>query len=171
MRKRRASQLSEYGKQLQAKQELRGEYGLRERQFKGYVKKVLARKNTQGSDTNEALLQNLETRLDGIVYRMGFAKTRSQARQIVGHGHIHVNGKVMDIPSYQVQKKDVISISRSSLNTELVKNIQLAMKKFQAPSWIELDKEKMEGGIKELPKLQDVGSEADIPLVFEFYSR
>lgn len=170
VRKRRASQLSEYGKQLQAKQALKREYDLRERQFKGYVGKVLAKKH-QNIDTSEFLLQKLETRLDGVVFRMGFAQTRAQARQLVGHGHIMVGGRVMNVPSYQVKKGEVISINPASLEKTIIKNAKLSIKKFQPPSWIQLDKEKMEGSMQEFPKLQDVRSEVDIPLVFEFYSR
>ncbi|MBI2113071.1 MAG: 30S ribosomal protein S4 [Candidatus Wildermuthbacteria bacterium] len=170
MRKRRASPLSEYGKQLQAKQALKKEYDLRERQFKGYVGKVLAKKH-QGVDTSEFLLQKLETRLDGVVFRMGFAQTRAQARQLVGHGHIMVNGKVMNVPSYQVQKGQIISVKPVSLEKTNIKNTKLSLKKFQPPSWVELDKENMSGTVKDFPKLQEVRSEVDIPLVFEFYSR
>lgn len=170
MRKRRASPPSEYGRQLQAKQDLKREYNLRERQFKNYVKSILGQSHGE-ADTSELLLQKLETRLDGFVYRAGFASTRSQARQQVGHGHFMVNGKPTRVPSYQISKNETVSVNPSSLGKTMFKNIQLSLQKFQPPAWITLDKEKMEGKIAEFPRLEEVNAGVDISLVFEFYSR
>ncbi len=170
VRKRRPGQLSEYGRQLQAKQGLRNEYGLRERQFKKYVRTILDR-SKHDQDASHVLLRNLETRLDNIVFRMGFAQSRLQARQMVNHNHIMVNGKIIGIPSYRVEKGDVISITPSAANKILFKNARLRIEKFQPPSWIELNKEKMEAKIIDFPKFEDIQITVDIPLVFEFYSR
>ncbi len=170
MRKRRPSPLSEYGRQLQAKQELKRDYELRERQFKKYVKAILNQAQRK-VDASELLLMSLETRLDNAVFRAGFAQTRSQARQMVTHGHIMVCGKKAAVPSYQIKKDDVVSISPSALKKTLFKNVQLGIVKYQPPSWIELNKEKMEAKISDLPKIAELQITVDMPLVFEFYSR
>ncbi|MBI1971652.1 MAG: 30S ribosomal protein S4 [Candidatus Wildermuthbacteria bacterium] len=169
VRKRRTSPPSEYARQLMAKQELRREYNLKERQFKRYVKEVLGRR--LGKDTSELLMEQLERRLDNAVFRMGLAETRSQARQMVGHGHIVVNGKIMDIPSHTVEEGDTVSIHPSSKQNILFKNAMLRIKKYNPPAWIELDREQGSAKIIRFPQVQDLSLNVDIPLVFEFYSR
>jgi len=169
MRKRRPKPLSEYGKQLQEKQDLKGQYNLREKQFKRYVKEALG-KSAHG-DSPELFLQKLERRLDNVVYRAGFAPTRKQARQMVGHGHFLVNGRKMDIPSFEVKKGDTISVRPASLERTLFKNMLLGLKKYEAPSWLLLDKEKPEILIQQFPSLTEVAPSVEIALVFEFYSR
>ncbi len=170
VRKRRPSQLSEYGRQLQAKQELKRDYNLRERQFKNYVNEILGRSKHEG-EASHLLLKKLETRLDNAVFRSGFAKSRLQARQIITHGHILVNGKRVSTPSYQITKGEVVSLGAAALNKTLFKNVIVSIAKYSPPSWIELDKEKMESKIIEFPTSQDIQITVDIPLVFEFYSR
>lgn len=170
VRKRRPSQLSEYGKQLQAKQNLKRDYNLRERQFKKYVHEILE-DTRRKEDASLLLLTKLETRLDNAVFRTGFALSRLQARQMVTHGHILVNGIKVGTPSYHVQKGDVISLAIPSQKKTLFTNAKLLLSKYQPPSWIELQKEKMESKIIEFPKTEDIQITVDIPLVFEFYSR
>ena len=169
MRKRRPKPLSEYGRQLQEKQDLKGQYNLREKQFKRYVKEVLG-KRAHG-DSPELFLQKLERRLDNVVYRAGFAPTRKQSRQMVSHGHFLVNGKKVDIPSYSVKQGDVISVRPASLERTLFKNILLGLKKYEAPSWILLNKEKPEIVIRQFPSLAEIAPSVEISLIFEFYSR
>ena len=170
VRKRRPGKPSEYGLQLQAKQELKREYGLRELQFKNGVKKILNEKNRK-EDASLLLVRNLERRLDNAVFRIGLAKTREQGRQIVGHGHIVVNGKGLNIPSHLVKKGDIISLAPLAAKKGLFKDIKDTISKYQPPSWITLDKEKVEGTIAELPTLEHIQITVDIPIVFEFYSR
>ena len=169
MRKRRPKPLSEYGRQLQEKQDLKRQYNLREKQFKRYVKEALGK--TAHGDSPELFLQKLERRLDNVVYRAGFAPTRKQARQMVSHGHFLVKGKKMDVPSFQVKKGDVISVRPASLERTLFKNTLLGLKKYEAPSWILLDKEKPEITIKQFPTFAEIAPSVEISLIFEFYSR
>jgi small subunit ribosomal protein S4 len=169
MRKRRPTPLSEYGRQLQEKQNLKEQYNLREKKLKSYVKEALS-KRAHG-DSPELFLQKLERRLDNVVYRAGFAPTRKQARQMVGHGHFLVNARKIDVPSFEVKKGDVISVRPSSLERTLFKNTLLGLKKYEAPSWILLDKEKPEITIQKLPSLAEAAPTVEIPLIFEFYSR
>ncbi len=169
MRKRRPTPLSEYGRQLQQKQDLKTQYNLREKQLKNYVKEVLG--GSSRGDSPELFVQKLERRLDNVVFRAGLAPTRKQARQMVSHGHFLVNGRKVDVPSFQVKKADVISVRPSSLERTLFKNALLGLKKYEAPSWILLNKEKPEIIIQQLPSLTEAASTVEIPLIFEFYSR
>ena len=169
VRKRRPKPQSEYGRQLQEKQDLKGQYNLREKQFKGYVKEALG-KSAHG-DSPELFLQKLERRLDNVIYRAGFAPTRRQSRQMVSHGHFMVNGKKMDIPSFEVKKGDVITVRQASLERPLFKSILLLLKKYEAPLWLQLNKEKPEITIQQLPSFAEAAPSVEIPLIFEFYSR
>ena len=170
LRKRKPRPLSEYGRQLREKQELKEQYNLRERQFAKYIKKVLSK--AKGAESSpELLMRELETRLDNVVYRMGLAQTRNQSRQMVSHGHFLVNGRPSDIPSYHVKIGDVIAIHPSSLSTVLFSNAQKALKKYEAPTWLELDKEKLEAKIVSEPSLKEVAPNVELSLIFEFYSR
>lgn len=170
VRKRSGGNVSEYGRQLQEKQELKRQYNLRERQFSRYIRESLE-KRAQTVPSAERLIRVLEKRLDNAVYRMGLAKTRNQARQMVSHGHFQVNGKNLDIPSYQVKKGDVISIHPSSVKSNLFTTALLELKKYEAPSWIQLNKEKLEATITGEPVLDEVSPTVEIPLIFEYYSR
>jgi len=169
VRKRRTSQVSEYGKQLQEKQDLKNQYNLRERQFRQYVQDALEKSGAQNAE--EQLLQHLERRLDNVVFRMGVAETRKQARQLVSHGHIRVNDKRVRIPSYQTKRGEKICVRPNSQENTFFKNRKLALKNFAPPSWLELHKESLEAEIKGVPGLAETGVTVQIPLVFEFYSR
>ncbi len=168
VRKRRTSPLSEYGKQLKEKQELKSQYNLRERQFRQYIRKVLEK---GGGNAEERLLQNLEKRLDNVVFRIGLAETRKQARQLVSHGHFFINEKRVRVPSCQVKKGDKIHVRPSSQETPFFKNRKLALKNYEPPSWLRLDKDRLEAEIQGTPELQHMGVTVQVPLVFEFYSR
>lgn len=161
--------MSEYGRQLKDKQELRRQYNLRERQFSKYVKVAL--QEGSGGDAVETFLRLLEKRFDNVIFRAGIAQTRAQARQMASHEHFLVNGKKVNIPSYQVRIGDVISLHPSSKDSKLFNNAKIAIEKHEAPSWMVLDKDKLEVHIKGEPTVDDADPSVEIPLIFEFYSR
>lgn len=159
---------SEYGLQLTEKQKLRFIYGVLEKQFRKYY--VMATKKT--GVTGEVLLQILESRLDNVVYRMGFAKTRQQARQMVSHGHITVNGKKVDIPSYLVKVGDVISVKEESRASAGIKTIVLANSDNKVvPGWLEVDAEKFTGKVVSLAARSDIDYAVKENLIVEYYSK
>jgi len=160
--------LSEYGLQLAEKQKLKFFYLLRERQFKNYVKEAL--KGT-GSDIISRLAEILELRLDNVVYRLGFAKSRSVARQLVSHGHIMVNGKKTNIPSYRLKVGDIIAIRPQSASKKIFQDLDIYFKKYQPPVWLELNKEKKEGKVVGKPQAQDIEVKTNLNAIIEFYSR
>lgn len=163
--KRRRS-LSEYGLQLREKQKLRYIYGITETQLRNYFEEI-----TGKEDKSRSLLSMLEHRLDNVVYRLGFAKSRRTSRQIISHGHILVNGRKVDIPSYQVRKGDIIKIKKTSIKKGLFKDLSVHLKNYQTPSWLSLDKDKLIGKVIGEPTIQDIGEPAEIEKVIEFYSR
>jgi small subunit ribosomal protein S4 len=159
--------LSDYGIQLREKQKLRRMYGVLERQFRRYYKEAARRTGATG----QTLLQILECRLDNVVYRMGFAVTRAEARQLVSHKAIEVNGKIVNIASYQVKAEDVISV-RESAKTQLriVSALQVA-KQVGLPEWVEVDETKMTGKFKAVPERTDFLPDINENLVVELYSK
>ncbi|MBU3964398.1 30S ribosomal protein S4 [Patescibacteria group bacterium] len=171
--KRRGRALSEYGKELKEKQKLKEWYGLRERQFSNYVNKVLEKAHRAKTEENpaELLVKELESRLDNTVFRLGIASNRAQARQLVSHGHFSVNGKPVDIPSFSLKKGDKVSIRPNSLKKPVFEKLSVNIKKYQAPTWLKLDKEKIEGEFIGKPNLEEVAPPAEISSIFEFYSR
>lgn len=162
---------SEYGRQLEEKQKTRDMYCLSERQFRTYVKKAGEKKNV---DPKVFLFESLEKRLDSIVYRLGLSRfSRKLSRQLVTHGHIMINGKRMNIPSYCVSEGDEISLRKQSRETSLFKEILKTNieEKTNPPSWLVFDYQKGEGKIKGVPGLQESGVVLDLTSVMEFYSR
>lgn len=168
--KRRKSPLSEYGKELREKQKLKGWYNLREAQFRKYAREIL-KKRGKTEDAGSLLIRKLEMRLDSVIYRLGIASSRIQARQLVLHGHFLVNGKIVRIPSYEVKKGDKISIKPQSAKKTVFQNLATVIKKYQPPSWLELNKDKMEGKILSFPTIEEVNPPAEILSIFEYYSR
>ncbi|MFH1656335.1 MAG: 30S ribosomal protein S4 [Candidatus Nealsonbacteria bacterium] len=168
--KRRKGTTSEYGKELKEKQKLKNWYNLRETQFKKYVKEVLDKRG-KVEDAGDLLIKKLERRLDSVVFRLGFTMSRSNARQIVNHGHFLVNEKKVDIPSYQVKKGDIVSLRLSSREKTLFKNLSSVLKKYNPPSWLILDVEKLEGKVIGEPSLEEASPPSEISAIFEFYSR
>lgn len=163
----RRGRLSEYGVQLRAKQVLRRIYGVLERQFRNYYLKASKQKGSSG----EVLLQMLESRLDNVVYRMGFGSTRAEARQLVNHKGIKVNGKVVNIPSYLVSAGDIISVrDKAKKQARVQASLDLAQQR-QPSSWIEVDTKAMQGTFKSLPERSDLPSELNEQLVIELYSK
>jgi small subunit ribosomal protein S4 len=164
----RRRRISEYGTQLREKQKARAIYGVLERQFRNYYRKATRLKGVTG----DRLLQLLESRLDNVVYRLGFADSRRQSRQIVGHGHIQVNGKKVDIPSYQVKAGDRISWREQSKKTGLFEIVSNGMGANSViPSWLNVDSDKAVGEVVTLPKTSDVELTIDTRQIVEFYSR
>lgn len=162
MAKQRRRNKTEYGLQFKEKQKLRDSYGLREKQFHNYFKK---------SETAEDVFQLLESRLDSIIYRLGFTITLAAARQLVGHGHVLINGRKTTVPSYQVRPNDRIAIRPASMQKGMLVDLDERLKKHQTFSWLSLDKEKKEGVVVGKTSLQEIGSDINIRLVIEFYNR
>jgi small subunit ribosomal protein S4 len=168
--KRRKSPPSEYKKELIEKQKLKYWYGLSERQLKKYVKEVLEKRG-KVEDVSTLLIQNLEKRLDNVVYRLGFAVSRDQARQLVSHKFFLVNGKPVNIPSFSLKVGDTISLKPQKLKKAIFKDLKERLKKHQVPSWLSLDPEKFEGKVISEPKVEEVAPPVEVSAVFEFYSR
>lgn len=159
--------LSEYGKQLQEKQKAKFIYGIMERQFANYVTKALKTKGDNGF----ILFNSLERRLDNAVYRAGFATTRSMARQMVNHGHSTVNGKKVDIPSFQVKVGDVVTVREKSQKSPIFNKIKEQYKNREQASWLHGDIEKLTFKVTDEPKTTDMTGEFDPKLIIEFYSK
>ena len=140
-RKGRFKQLSEYGKELQEKQKLKNWYNLRERQFAKYVKDILKRRS-KVEDASGTLIQKLEYRFDNVIFRLGFASSRIQARQFVSHGHFFINGKGVNKPSYQLAKWDKVTVNPVSRKNKNIEKVASMLKKYQSPAWLKLNPEK-----------------------------
>ena len=158
---------SDYGLQLREKQKLRRIYGILERQFRNYYKEASRLKGSTG----ENLLQLLETRLDNVVYRMGFGSTRAEARQLVNHKSILVNGEIVNIPSYVVKADDVVSVrERSRKQARIAEALALA-EQIGFPDWVNVDQGKFEGVFKAVPERSDLPPDINEQLVVELYSK
>ena len=158
---------TEYGEGLIEKQKLKYYYGLLERQFRGVYEKALRRRGVTG----EQMLQILETRLDNVVFHLGFANTRSAARQMVGHGHVLVNGRRASIPSFALKVNDIISVKKHNVSRQLAtKNLEVAASR-AVPDWLSLNKEELQGSILRIPSRQEIQPIANEQAVVEFYSR
>ena len=164
----RRSKLSDYATQLREKQKVKRIYGLLERQFRNYYKKASNKKG----NTGENLLQLLETRLDNVVYRMGFAVTRASARQLVSHRGVLVNGKPVNLPSYQVKAGDAIALSEKAQKQLRVKeSLTVAEQMGLSPSWVEVDSAKFAGVFKAVPDRGDLPADINEALIVELYSK
>jgi small subunit ribosomal protein S4 len=164
----RRRRISEYGTQLREKQKARAIYGVLERQFRNYYKKATRLEGVTG----DRLLQLLESRLDNVVYRLGFADSRRQSRQIVSHCHIQVNGKKVNIPSYQVKAGDRISWREQSKKTGLFEIVSNGMGANSIiPSWLNVDSDKAVGEVVSMPRSSDVELTIDTRQIVEYYSR
>lgn len=158
---------SDYGKQLREKQKVKRMYGMLERQFRRYFAQASSKKG----NTGVSLLQILESRLDNVVYRMGFGSTRAEARQLVSHKAVLLNGRLCNIPSAQVKPNDVVSIAEKSRGqARIVASLELAEQN-GLPGWISVDPKKMEGVYKQLPDRTDLSAEINESLIVELYSR
>ena len=163
----RRGRLSDYGVQLREKQKVRRIYGILEKQFRGYYKEAARRKGATG----ENLLQLLESRLDNVVYRMGFACTRAEARQLVAHKGIVVNGVVVNVPSYQVQAGDAVAVrEKAKKQLRIQSAVALAAQRGEI-EWIDVNTEKLEGVFKARPERAELSSEINENLIVELYSK
>ena len=166
--KDRAKKIVGYGLQLREKQKVRRVYGVLERQFRITFEKAALQKGITG----ENLMQNLERRLDSVIFRMGFGTSRAQARQVVGHGHIDVNGRKCNIPSAMVKVGDVISVRENSKNNATILAARDATAHAPAPNWIDVDREGLKGRVQSLPKREDlVQIQLNEQLIVELYSK
>ena len=163
----RRGRLSDYGIQLREKQKVRRMYGVLEKQFRNYYKEAARLKG----NTGENLLQLLEQRLDNVVYRMGFASTRAEARQLVSHKAIVVNGKVVNIPSFNVKAEDMVAVrEKAKKQARIVSALELADQR-EKPTWLEVDNTKMEGVFKRVPERTDLSADINEQLIVELYSK
>ncbi len=163
----RRRKVSEYGVQLREKQKVRRVYSVLERQFKRYFETAEERPGVTG----ENLLRLLETRLDNVVFRMGFATSRAQARQLVSHGHFAINGRGTTVPSHQVRDGDRVEVRETSRNSEYFKQSRDRLRSAQRPDWLTVDADKLAGSVTALPRRDQMPLELNEQLVVEYYSR
>ena len=163
----RRRRLSDYGVQLREKQKVRRLYGVLEKQFRNYY----AAADRQKGPTGENLLQMLERRLDNVVYRMGFGATRNEARQLVSHKAIEVNGKVVNVPSYLVNPEDVVTVREKARKQVRIQNSLALAEQYGFPDWVEVDTKGMTGTFKRLPERADLPAEINEQLIVELYSK
>lgn len=164
---RRSRKLSEYGTQLREKQKAKFIYGVLEKPFRNYYEKADRMKGMTG----ENLMVMLESRLDNVVYRMGFARTRREARQVVDHKHILVNGKCINLPSYAVKAGDVIEVKENSKTMQRFKDIAEVTGARLTPEWVDVDKENFKGTVSTLPKREQIDVPVDEMAIVELYSK
>ena len=164
---RRSRKLSEYGLQLREKQKAKFIYGVLEKPFRNYYEKADKMKGMTG----ENLMTMLESRLDNVVFRMGFARTRREARQVVGHKHIFVNGRCINLPSYRVKAGDVVEVKESSKSIQRFKDIMEVTAGRLTPEWIDVDKEALKGTVSALPRREQIDVPVDEMLIVELYSK
>ena len=164
----RRRKLTEYGTQLREKQKTKRYYGVMERQFANYFEMAT---KVKGLTTGEALLQILERRLDNVVYRLGFAMSRAETKQLVNHGHFTVNGKKVNIPSYLVKEGDVVAMTDKSKDSDKIKGVLEANSAKPVVKWIEKDSENVKGKIVALPTVEDIDLPIEVHLIVELYSK
>ena len=165
--KRQRRQESEYGRQLREKQKAKFIYGVLEKQFHMYYEKALKIEGITGDN----LMTILESRLDNVVFRLGFARTRKEARQTVRHGHITVNGKRVDIPSYRVKAGDVVAVAPKFKDLLPIKEALISSEHMAVPAWLEVDIEKLQGTVLQLPTRDQIDLDIDAQLIVELYSK
>lgn len=158
---------SEYAMQLREKQKAKFIYGVLEKQFRGYFKRA---KSMEGQ-TGENLMTILETRLDNVVFRLGFARTRKEARQMVTHGHICVNGRRVDIPSFRVRPGELVSVAPKAKELLVMKSALVSNERVQVPAWLEIDIEKLQGSVLSLPTRDQIDLDINEQLIVELYSK
>ena len=163
----RKGKVSEFGRQLREKQKVKRMYGLVEKQFRGYYELAAAKRGVTG----DLLLQFLERRMDNVVYRLGFANSRSEARLMVRHGHLNVNGKPVDIPSLLVRQGDVVEIREGSREQARITESLEAVDRRGVPAWLQLDKKAFKGVVQTMPQRADITMPIEERLIVELYSK
>jgi len=166
-RSTRRRKISDRGLQLREKQKARAVYGVLERQFRNYYEKAVGRRGVTGA----MLLRALEMRLDNVIYRLGFADSRAQARQVVSHGHISVNGRKSAIPSHVLKTGDVVTWTQRGSNSEYFKLVKEQVGGKSVPSWLSLDAENMSGRVLAPPEVEEIGAKFKPATIVEYYSR
>jgi len=164
---KKPQRLTNYGKQLLEKQKAKRIYGLRERQFKNYFERALKK----SGNTSDSLFKFLESRLDNTVYRLGFAPSRRQARQLVSHGHFTINGKKVDIPSYQIKAGELIALKPRSQKLPAFSELAAKLEKITPPPWLSLNPQELSAKVIGQPKVGDVAVNVDWRVIVEFYSK
>ena len=159
---------SNYGAQLEEKQKVRYSYGIKEKQFRGYIDNAVAQSKKRPAN---ALYEKLESRLDNVVFRSGFAKSRQMARQLVVHGHIFVDGKRVDVPSYSVTTGDKVHVRPQSMDKEPFRLAKEGYEGYQAPAWLSVDRSELSTQLQALPNFDPTTEIFDLTSVIEFYSR
>jgi len=158
---------TEYGLALMEKQKLRFYYGLAEKQFRGIYQRALRQRGITG----ETMVQMLESRLDNIVYQLGFSNTRAGSRQMVGHGHVAVNGRKVNIPSYNVKVNDVVEVRDTSRSRQMaLRGLEISTSR-SVPAWLDLNKDAFKGTLLRIPTLEEIQPISNVQTVVEFYSR
>lgn len=165
--KSRRRKFSEYAQQLLEKQKLKFAYGLSERQLENYFEKVMKRKG----DKEELFIKELESRLDNVVHKLGFATSKRKARQVVSHGHILINNRKTNIPAYQVRKGDEIKLKESSKKLNHFAELTSLLKNHEIPGWLSFDKDKLVAKVKSEPQTEEFEKVGDISMIIEYYSR
>ncbi|EHF02267.1 30S ribosomal protein S4 [Olsenella sp. oral taxon 809 str. F0356] len=165
--RRTRRQKSEYGEQLREKQKAKFIYGVLEKQFRGYYEKAMKGEGVTGDN----LMSLLESRLDNVVFRLGFARTRKEARQTVDHGHVTVNGHRVDIPSYQVKAGDVVAVAPKAKDLLPIKEAIVSSEHMAVPAWLEVDIEKLRGTVLQTPVRDQIDLDIDAQLIVELYSK
>ena len=165
--RRQRRQESEYGRQLREKQKAKFIYGVLEKQFRSYYNKALKLEGITGDN----LMTILETRLDNVVFRLGFARTRKEARQTVRHAHITVNGRRVDNPSYRVKSGDVVAVGAKYKDLLPIKEALISSEHMAVPAWLEVDIEKLQGTVLQLPSRDQIDLDIDAQLIVELYSK
>ena len=163
----RRTKKSEYATQLTEKQKVKFVYGIQEKQFRNYYEKA----SRQGGNTGENLLSLVESRLDNVVYRLGFANSRRQARQLVNHGHFTVNGNRVNIPSYLIKGGDVVAVCEKSASNNFFKSLKEADTFVAAPKWLDRDKNTLTGKVVAMPTKADIDFDIAVHLIVELYSK
>lgn len=164
---RRRTKVQNYGTQLREKQKVKRTYGVLEKQFRGYFKTAASKKGITGSN----LLQLLERRLDNVVYRLGFASSRSMARQLVAHGHFNVNGRKVTIPSFLIKPEDVVLLREKSQKNEAIKACLDTAEGRGIPGWLELNADQFQGKVLQMPERDDISMPIQENLIVELYSK
>jgi small subunit ribosomal protein S4 len=162
-----SARVSEYGVQLREKQKAKAIYGIMEKQFRRYYEKATKKVGVTG----DALMTMLEMRLDNVIFRLGFANTRAQARQLVSHAFFDVNGKKVNIPSYQVKVGDVITVREIKKKSGYIQNLTAALQKAKTPEWVSLNAGELSGKVLSVPSRDQIGSTLNTQLIVEHYSR
>ena len=168
--KKRRMKISEYGKELAEKQKLRKWYNVSEKQFKKYVTNILKMKEKK-EDAGDLLIKRLESRLDNVIFRFGFAQSRFEAKQMVSHGHFLVNKKNVNIPSFEVKKGDEIEVREKSKKNKKLKDLKTVLKNNSQSLWLSLNADEMKGKVLYIPSEEEANVPVETSVIFEFYSK